>query len=896
MKTTLLSIALFLCGISMNAQAQKVTFVGEVRDSLNNKIQFANVMALDTAKNTIVSFAVTDQQGFFRLSLEKNKAYNLKVSFVGFKSFEAPIKGMDTKDAPLLIKLNPDTRMVEGVEVVHEMPVVVSGDTITYKTDAFTEGTERKLEDVLEKLPGFEVDDNGEVKVQGKKVDKVLVEGKEFFEGDTKMATKNLPANAVDKVQVLQDYNEVSPMQGLGTDERLALNIQLKEDKKNIVFGDIEAGAGPEERFLGEINAFYYNPKTTLNLIAGANNIGDQTFTVNDFFRFNGGFMSLGRSSGSNLRISADNIGIPTATKDNAISIDTRLAALNFNHNPSSKWKHSGFFIGSMADNSLGSVSQRTYIRQDGDNQEVLTSNSRVENSSGMLKLKSRFTPNADLQIDYSVLGKMSDLSNVNTQLSQFTNFDNNITAGTTQQPFSLDQQLQAFYAPTVLDVFSFQITHQYRRQDPFYDLLTTQRPFITLVPTGDAANYNLLQAKEVFTRKQESVLNYYRILNKTNHINFKVGNSYTSQTLTSGLSQRRPGAADLEFGDPALNNDVDYSFSDIYFGIGYKTKLGKLTLGPGLNLHRYSISNTQLGVREELKKTLLLPQLYAKYAFRGSHSLTLNYSINAEFTDVQNMASGLVVQNYNTLFQGNQQLENSWYHSVNLNYFNFDMYNFTNIYGSISYQRRYDGITNAIQFAGLERINSPLNIGVANEMLMGSMSFDKRFDGFRINFRANISESTNNNLVSDIATENTSFTQNYRFTFDTNIFKKFNVQLMYSKIFNEYNGNAIRNKFETDRPAIEIDWRFLKGFRLEVDYEYNKYVGRNSGVSQSYDLMNADLTYHKPKSKWEFKLAALNLLNTTSIRQDSFSESLISTFEYFIQKRFFMFTVKYDL
>jgi hypothetical protein len=533
MKTTITICIVALSCLFQVAQAQKVTFEGEVRDSLNNRIEFANVMAVDTVSNTIAAFAVSNREGLFKISLEKDKPYFLKISYVGFKPFQELIKGMATGDAPLLVKLNPDMRMIEGVEVVQEMPVLISGDTVIYKTDAFTDGSERKLEDVLEKLPGFEIDENGDIKVQGKKVDKLLVEGKEFFDGDTKMATKNLPANAIDRVQVLQNYNDVAPMQGLGNDETLALNIKLKEGKKNMVFGDLEAGVGPEERYLGGANVFYYSPKTNLNLIAGSNNIGESTFTLNDYYRFTGGLVNLGRRSGSSMNLSSDDIGIPTADRNSANSLETHLGALNFNISPSKKWRHSGFIIGSKSNNRLGSISQRTYLGQTVDDEETLSSISKVENQSGLAKYSARYTPNASLQIDYSAFFKISDLVNYNAQLSEFTNSQNQIINNTTQNPFSIEQQLQAFYAPNGKDVFSFQATYQYKEQDPLFNLLTDQQPFVSLIPVNGSSPYNLLQYKDVITHKQESTLNYYRILNKTNHINFKIGNSYTQQQLT---------------------------------------------------------------------------------------------------------------------------------------------------------------------------------------------------------------------------------------------------------------------------------------------------------------------------------------------------------------------------
>ena len=109
------------------------------------------------------------------------------------------------------------------------MPVTIRGDTLIYNADSFKNGTERKLEDVLKKLPGVEINDDGQIEVEGKIVAKVMVEGKEFFDGDSKLATKNIPANAVDKVQVLKTYSEVGQLSGVtNNQDNIAINIKLK--------------------------------------------------------------------------------------------------------------------------------------------------------------------------------------------------------------------------------------------------------------------------------------------------------------------------------------------------------------------------------------------------------------------------------------------------------------------------------------------------------------------------------------------------------------------------------------------------------------------------------------------------------------------------------------------
>ena len=129
-----------------------------------------------------------------------------------------------------------EDNLLDEVELTYEMPVTVSGDTLTYNADSFNKGTERKLEDVLENLPGVEINDDGQVEVEGKVVTKVMVEGKDFFDGDSKLATKNIPSNAVDKVQVLKNYAEVGQLSGVTNNQNnVALNIKLKEGKKNFL-------------------------------------------------------------------------------------------------------------------------------------------------------------------------------------------------------------------------------------------------------------------------------------------------------------------------------------------------------------------------------------------------------------------------------------------------------------------------------------------------------------------------------------------------------------------------------------------------------------------------------------------------------------------------------------
>src|SRR5690606_23730559 len=260
---------------------------------------------------------------------KENTTYTVQVSYVGMKTAD---ETLETKDANITkdFVLKYDNTLDE-VELIYEMPVTVSGDTLVYNADSFNTGTERKLEDVLKNLPGVEVNDDGEIEVEGKKVGKVMVEGKDFFDGDSKLATKNIPASAVDKVQVLKNFSEVGQLSGVtNNQDNIAINIKLKEGKTNFWFGDITGGGGfsnDDALYLLQPKLFYYSPKYSVNVIGDINNIGEVAFTRRDYFNFSGGFRMPSRQSGTNINLGSNALGFLSLQNNRAKAIYTKFGA-----------------------------------------------------------------------------------------------------------------------------------------------------------------------------------------------------------------------------------------------------------------------------------------------------------------------------------------------------------------------------------------------------------------------------------------------------------------------------------------------------------------------------------------------------------------------------------------
>ncbi|MEP0478886.1 MAG: carboxypeptidase regulatory-like domain-containing protein, partial [Nonlabens sp.] len=201
MKKTLL-LTLMACFLLSLAGAQSIKISGVVVDSTGTPLQMANVIAYQKDKN-LGGFGITNDLGKYQLQgLKKDSTYVLKVSFLGLKTIEDTVRNVQG-DLVRNYVMYEDENTLDAVNIVYDMPVSIKGDTIVYNSDSFTNGTERKLGDVLEKLPGVEVNEDGDIQVEGKTVEKVMVDGKEFFAGDSRLATKNIPADAVGKVEVL---------------------------------------------------------------------------------------------------------------------------------------------------------------------------------------------------------------------------------------------------------------------------------------------------------------------------------------------------------------------------------------------------------------------------------------------------------------------------------------------------------------------------------------------------------------------------------------------------------------------------------------------------------------------------------------------------------------------
>ena len=882
----------------------QVKVQGIVKDSLGAPLELANIIAINQQTNKLDSYAITDSNGRYFLTLSKESLYKIQVSYIGMKTAQAEIVTA-SEDINKDFTLVNDSSLDE-VEIKYQMPVTIKNDTIIYDADSFKTGSEKKLEDVLKKLPGVEIDDDGQIEVEGKKVSKVMVEGKDFFDGDSKLASKNIPSNAVDKVEVLKNYSEINQLSGVtNNQDNVALNIRLKKGKDKFWFGDITAGAGTfteDGLYLTQPKLFYYSPKFSANFIGDLNNIGEVAFTRRDFFNFMGGFRRPSRSSGTSINLGGSSLNFLTMQNNRAKEVISKLGAFNFSYSPKSTLDLSGFIIFTGSRIDMQEVSSITYLQDGlGGQNEQKESNTRQRSDLVVAKLSAKYKPDLNHQLNYDVLARTSKESQ---DQNIFSSLNGSITELEKSTPYSINQNLNYYYTLNDKNIFAFEAQHLLQDEDPFYNaVLENKDDYMGIAGKVGFDLYQLgfdiAQEKRVQSNQLDAKLDYWNVLNLKSNINFTLGTIYSKQKYQSDLFQLLDNGSTFnphpEIADGLATNFIFYDFSDVYLGVHYRFKTGIFTITPGFSTHTYGITNSQFGVKSENNFFRVLPDFNMRIELKKSESINLDYSMQTQFTDVNQFAMALVMNGYNSFFSGNPELENALSHNVNLSYFSFNMFNYTNVFANINYNKTIDRIrTSSVLDDKVIRISSPINSQFADESLSANGNFERRFGKFQARVNGNFSYNKFNQLINGENSVNENYNQSYGARLRTNFREAPNVSLNYR--YSISNNPSANTTYYTKTPSIELDAFFWKSFTFLTDFSFTNFSDKQKTLRE-YKFWNTSLSYRKNNdSKWEYELKATNLLGTRSQNNTSSNDFMISAVEYYIQPRFVTFRLKYNL
>lgn len=724
-----LSICFFIFLLMSNmvfAQKNKdyLQFKGKILDQNLKQLEYATIKVLKT-DSVIVSSVLSNHTGDFLTDKLPNNKYILQISFLGHKkrylTYEVDVNKIDIKDFGALKLEQEDIRLGEVSISADVSPIKIKGDTVEYNASSFYTSPDANLEKLLKKLPGLQVNRSGEVKANGEVITKVTVDGKDFFGNDPKVATKNLPADAIDKVQLIDDKSEQSKNSGIddGTRKKV-VNIVLKKDRNKGWFGNLSAANGTKERYAASLSANHFNQKSQFNVLFGSNNISEG-FSSEDARSFNS---EAGRSFSSSLDGSSSaSVGGINVGGLSGIT-QTHAGGLNYTDlwGKKDKFKFSSSYINSF--NTIETIrNQNKETIQSADNYFTSSQNSgNVTRQSHNLNLKisKNFNELTSFSFSPSVSYLSSDSRDLysSIQSGSTSGVINNLSSAVNRNNDNLELRGTMMVNRSLNNKkgkISLNFSNENREvyRDNFN---VTANVFSNAV----AQNFNRKEIDDESGSSYTITGTFTRSISKDN----KSSLFLTSEVASRSIDYDRMG---LEF--DAVNNTytkyIDSLSSEIDIrNTTFKNTIGWNKISTKVNLS-LSLPIQLLALKSELNKTLIredfsknylayLPEASIIYKPKPGTSWTFRIDGN------QNMLNGsdLLINQYNAnpllIVLGNPDLKPTTFYSTSIRYSSSDRKTnrFSNF--SLNYNQRFNDVGKQIIFddsTGIQTIKT-INVG----------------------------------------------------------------------------------------------------------------------------------------------------------------------------------------
>ncbi len=855
---------------------------GEIRDSIGLPVFDASVSAFNS-KNEGVAFTFTDTEGAFVLELPCGESYDVEAEHIDFESYAQNIS-MD-KSKSVIFKMKRAPISLQEAVIRAKQPITVKGDTIEYDADSFRTAADENLEDLLKKLPGLQVE-NGKVFYEGKEIKTIKVGDREVLGGNTKLLTKNLPADAINKIQLNKKFKANPFANSLSDDEEAMLNIELKEDKKSLIFGNATLGGDAHEHADVQSKLFYFSPKTDGTFITDYNTYGKEVFTYEDYFAFLGGMSEL-MEEGSSFSMREEPNRISLGTAQDAAEMDAFLSALHFGYEPNKKIYTNGFVL--FNNNNLRFKSTQERIGEDQNGQELIFRDEQLNDQSllstlGRLRLD--YSPDSKSQIKYRV--NFNYLENENEQFAD--TYLNEVSTGgrdnlSDKTSYSLRQSLSYIRKIGRDHNIGIYVRHQLSNDSPDLFINSDLIPLVI-----DSVNFfNLRQNKELNTQNLQVYGIYNHLLNNTSNLRLKAGSNFSWQDLENKIYENNSLITQEHF-----QTDSDFNFTELYADLTYTKKLGSFKFDVGAGVHNFSEKTTVIGGEQSMNFTKILPHASVEVNLNNTHNFNLSYEQQYKLPNLTDLSNGYEVQNYFSVYRGFLGLRESLYHTATLRYGYFNSFSFLNFYAGATYNRSVDNIQSSSDLGAFPQVNSLINNPEDDQTLTVYFGGSKRFSRiYSLFLNGNLNHSDYFTTINSNLVNNTSFTQSYTLTNKFKIKKKVEFDLGLNYLQNDFK-SLTDNQFTTWRPFGKFAWSISDKFLFQSDYSY-RIQYQDSELINENQALNASLRYHLAKSTY-LTLLAGNLLGNETIVNTSFdatnNQTIINTKE--VLGRYFIVQLRY--
>jgi hypothetical protein len=931
------TLIVLVFGISLATNAQKPDGVirGKLIDTLAKQpINGATVSLKNAKDSSFVTFTLSNKEGAFEIKGLQEGNYVAVFSSQGYMEFKQSVSiNATTKTVDLgSLGVQKDFKTLEGVTVTSESPIQVKNDTVQFNTSGFKTLPNATAEDLLKKLPGVEVDKEGNVKAQGEQVQKVLVDGKEFFGNDPKLATKNLTADMIESVQVFDDMSDQAKFTKIDDGSRSkTINIKLKKDRNKGYFVRALAGVGTEGRYEGNVSANKFNGNQRISLLFNSNNINKQGFSFSDIISSMGGFGGfggggqggggMGNFGGGGMQMMSTRGGGFGGFGGSGTTgiIRSTSVGLNYSDQWGSKIKVSGSYFFS---DSRPKQEQSTLSRSAIADSILLRSTQSISNN---LNQNHRFNLRFEYQIDsansilytpsltlqhsenYSLDSSFTMIEKANSQYlaSQGWSDRSNKRNG-----FNLGNNIlfrHKFGKTGRTFTFGWNNTLSNSQSD---GLTLSDNDFFRT----DGTLYRTVEQNQNYKQKTESNNNVVSGsytepfgLNKLLELNY----AYTNNKSESERNTFNFNGGNGKYDVPNLlqTNDFTNTFVAHRVGVNFRVQEKKYNYQFGIGVQNATLESRsyQASTNKETinsnNYTNFFPTANFNFTPTRSKNLRLCYNGRTNQPSVSQLQDVPDVTDSFNIRIGNPELNQEFNHNFNVGFNTFNVLTFKFIAANISLSTTQNKIVSDIEQVGPVKTTRYRNengyFRAFSFVTLGLPFKNPKLKGSSVNLTNNLSYVRDISFVNHVKNIGNTFSATQGAGVNINKEKiDFGVKLNLTYTDVRYSINSSSNEdYFTQTYSGDFSYTFPKNFIVSTNFDYLINTGRAEGYNQSIPLWNASISKQLFKNKnGELKLSVNDILNQNQSITRTTAENYILDTRSMVLKRYFMLSFLFNL
>lgn len=849
--------------------------VSGVVTSIDGKsIVSASVIAKDTS-NKILAYTSTSMQGSFELKLEIQNTVVLYINAIGYEKKSIEIsKEYLSQNKTIEIQLLKREFEIKEVIIKKDLPIKIKKDTLVYDAKAFSQGNEKTIEDLLKKIPGINVLSDGTIKFGDQEIEKIMVEGDDFFEKGYSILTKNMPSSPLEKIEVYKNYSNNKLLKGIEKSNKVALNLKLKKESKNVLFGNVDLGSGffSENKYDVKSNIMNFGIKHKIYITNNLNNIGiDNTSgiynlhqsTLDDFNKLKlNNFTPLQSLNFGMLNFEAKrtNFNNLKFVSINDIFVLSKKSKIKFNiaFNADAKYFES-------ATNTISYASNATY-----ENNEIFYGRKKTNFIFTKLHYALDIGKNSALeyQIKYS-MNKAKQSSDVyfNTVPIQQKLKDKNSIFNS---EFKITQKINS------KNIFTYNLNFNSETFPQNY--FSDTNIFQNLIPISFTAfDQNTNQKRNNFGAN----VNLLAANTKQNIMTISLGAYSSYERLISNLE-------DLT----SFQNNIAFQTQMLFFKFSYNYTFKKFSIlaENQFNWFKNRSSNPQETIQDN--KLFVNPNLNLNYTFNEKSKIYTTHSLNNSNVEVRNIPNNYIVSGFNTI-SDNKEIFTYVKNMQNLLGYNFSIPK-KKISSNILLIYRKDFQYQSKDLSLFQNYNISSNIYLKNsENITVNVALEKYFRVISSNFKvtSNTTKSTYQKLFD---TNNTIAVTNYNSYFGLELRSGFQGFFNYN-LGSSWQNNKVTsvsiNTFNSITSFLNLDFRFSNKLLISLrneNYFYNLQSHKNK-----YAFFDINTDY-KISESLNINFTVTNLFNQNIFVTRNITDFEVSTFSYKLIPRFAMIKFEY--